>query len=92
MCKRQSFEILLKRNEIFSAKHTLNTSLIVKDLLEPWQLISVWLTGGRVMIIKMAEIKPIEPIVQNGTPKPPILYKAEPMLGPKKRFQKVITV
>ena len=86
MWKRQSFEILLKRNEIFSAKHTLNTSLIVKDLLELWQLIFAWLTGGRVMIIKVTEIKPIEPIVQNGTPKPPILYKAEPMLGPRKRL------
>ena len=73
-------------NEIFSAKHTLNTPLIVKGLLEPGQWISVWLTGGRVMIIKVAEIKPIEPIVQNGTPKPPILYKAEPMLGPRKRL------
>ena len=64
----------------------MNTSLLVKDLLEPWQFIFAWLTGGRVMIIKMAEIKPIEPIVQNGTPKPPILYKAEPMLGPRKRL------
>ena len=86
MWKRQSFEILLKRNEIFSAKHTLNTSLIVKDLLEPCHLIFAWLTGGRVMTIKMAEIKLIEPIVPNGTPKPPILYKAEPMLGPRKRL------
>ena len=63
----------------------MKTALTVNDLDAPSEASTVAgeLTDGRKKNIRMAQSRPTDPTVQNGTPNPPMLYRKEPTAGPE---------
>ena len=69
-----------------NTKLTMKIALTVRDLVVPSWVSDFFggLTDGRKKNMRTAQHNPIEPTVQNGTPNPPMLYRADPMAGPGK--------
>ena len=63
---------------------TLNTSLIVRDVLvASEESVFLPLTFGIMKCRQIATTHPVAPTTQKGIPKPPALYKADPITGPE---------